>query len=263
MRITLEPSKFEHILRVALIGDNKTLLEKCTVELRDTGIVVKDRSYNSVINHSIYSDAYFKEYKKEANTSPDKVVLTKSLLDKLKLFKSEKEMTIEVTSTTISMKSPKVSYEEELLQPSDEEEFGIEMQKTEFGLMPKKLSEEGSHTYFTIDASHLNDLPDSETITFRTTKENTSSLECEIVDRGITKMSFPISPDENRLSEINYTGNFNGSVLSKIISNLTGSVHMILTDTGLVINNKNPDYVLTYVQAAQAQKRTVEVEPEE
>ena len=41
MRITLEPSKFEHILRVALIGDNKTLLENCSVDFCDTGIVVK------------------------------------------------------------------------------------------------------------------------------------------------------------------------------------------------------------------------------
>ena len=86
---------------------------------------------------------------------------------------------------------------------------------------------------------------------------NKESIECEIRDRGVTKISFPIEKFDVLG---NFEGNFNGTVLSKIVSNLTDNVWVAMTDTGLVLNVVNPDYVLMYGQASQSQKRTVEVE---
>lgn len=257
MKIVLPPSKFEHILRVVLISDNKSLLEKCQVVFKKEGLSVKDRSYNSVITIGAFNTSYFKEY--EPPTVSETVVFTKSLLDKIKLFKNEEQISVFTTDKKICMKSSKVSYEEELLESSDEDDFGIVMEKTENGILPKKVKEEGYEVAFTLQAKHLQNIPDSETVTFRTTETNKESIECEIVDRGVTKISFPI---ENFNVLGNFTGNFNGTVLSKIVSNLSDNVWMVMTDTGLILNVINPDYVLMYGQAAQSQKRTVEVEIE-
>jgi hypothetical protein len=255
MKIVLPPSKFEHILRVVLISDSKSLLEKCTVVFKKEGLSIKDRSYNSVITIGAFNTSYFKEY--EPPTVSETVVFTKSLLDKIKLFKNEEQITVHTTENKICMKSPKVSYEEELLESSDENDFGIIMEKTENGILPKKVKEEGYNVAFTLQAKHLQNIPDSETVTFRTSDANKESVECEIVDRGVTKISFPIEKFDV-LGK--FEGNFNGTVLSKIVSNLSGNVWVVMTDTGLVLNVVNPDYVLMYGQASQSQKRTVEVE---
>lgn len=257
MKIVLPPSKFEHILRVALISDSKSLLEKCPVVFKKNGLSIKDRSYNSVITVGAFNTSYFKEY--EPVEVSETVVFTKSLLDKIKLFKNEEQITVQTTDEKISMKSPKVSYEEELLESSEEDDFGIEMEKTENGILPKKVNEEGYEVGFTLHSKHLQNIPDSETVTFRTTEANKESIECEIRDRGVTKISFPIEKFDVLG---NFEGNFNGTVLSKIVSNLTDNVWVAMTDTGLVLNVVNPDYVLMYGQASQSQKRTVEVETE-
>jgi len=133
------------------------------------------------------------------------------------------------------------------------------MEKTENGILPKKVKEEGYEVGFTLHSKHLQNIPDSETVTFRTTEANKESIECEIRDRGVTKISFPIEKFDVLG---NFEGNFNGTVLSKIVSNLTDNVWVAMTDTGLVLNVVNPDYVLMYGQASQSQKRTVEVETE-
>ena len=257
MKIVLPPSKFEHILRVALISDSKSLLEKCPVVFKKNGLSIKDRSYNSVITVGAFNTSYFKEY--EPPTDSETVVFTKSLLDKIKLFKNEEQITVQTTDDKISMESPKVSYEEELLESSEEDDFGIEMEKTENGILPKKVKEEGYEVGFTLHSKHLQNIPDSETVTFRATEANKESIECEIRDRGVTKISFPIEKFDVLG---NFEGNFNGTVLSKIVSNLTDNVWVVMTETGLVLNVINPDYVLMYGQASQSQKRTVEVETE-
>ena len=257
MKIVLPPSKFEHILRVALISDSKSLLEKCPVVFKKNGLSIKDRSYNSVITVGAFNTSYFKEY--EPVEVSETVVFTKSLLDKIKLFKNEEQITVQTTDDKISMESPKVSYEEELLESSEEDDFGIEMEKTENASLPKKVNEEGYDVGFTLHSKHLHNIPDSETVTFRTTEANKESIECEIRDRGVTKISFPIEKFDVLG---NFEGNFNGTVLSKIVSNLTDNVWVVMTETGLVLNVVNPDYVLMYGQASQSQKRTVEVETE-
>jgi len=258
LKIKIEPSKFEHILRVALISDTKSLLEKCPVEFKKSGLAIKDRSYNSVITVGVFNKSYFKEY----DSSNEKIVLTKSLLDKMKLFKGEEEITITTDNdiNKIHVASKKVSYEEELLQPSEEDDFGIEMEKTELGVIPKKVVEEGYDVAFDVKTEHLNGLPDSEIITFNIREQHGDSVECEIVDRGITRISFPVEKF-HKLSD--FQASFNGSVLSKIVSNLSDIVSVAITDTGLIFNQKNPDFVVMYGQAAQSQKRTVEVETEE
>lgn len=257
MKIVLPPAKFEHILRVALISDSKSLLEKCPVVFKKNGLSIKDRSYNSVITVGAFNTSYFKEY--ESIEVSETVVFTKSLLDKIKLFKNEEQITVQTIDDKISMESPKVSYEEELLESSDEDDFGIVMEKTENGILPKKVKEEGYEVGFVLHSKHLQNIPDSETVTFRATEANKESIECEIRDRGVTKISFPVEKFDVLG---NFEGNFNGTVLSKIVSNLTDNVWVVMTDTGLVLNIVNPDYVLMYGQASQSQKRTVEVETE-
>ena len=251
-KIIIEPSKLEHILRVGLLSDGKSLLEQVPVTFKENGLSIKDRSYSSVVTVAAFKTSYFKEYDvKEEQV----VVLTKTLFDKLKLFKNEEELTVSISEDKFKLQSQNISYEEDLLEDTGQD-FGIEMEKVDFGVIPKKVNTDGYPIQFDIDSTHLATLPDSEQFCIYTEEQYGDSILIEIEDRGKTNMF--LSVEQFQKFEV-FEQSFTGKVFSKLASNLTGTINVIVDDTGIIINQKHPDYVLMYGQASQAEKRTVEV----
>ena len=251
-KIVIEPSKLEHILRVGLLSDGKSLLEQVPVTFKESGMSIKDRSYSSVVTIALFKTSYFKEYDvKEEQV----VVLTKSLFDKLKLFKNEEQLILNISEDKIKLQSQNISYEEDLLEDTGLD-FGIEMEKSDFGLIPKKVNEEGYPLQFDVDSKHLATLPDSEHFAIYSSEQYQDCISVEIEDRGKTNLSFPI--ESFHKFEV-FEQSFTGKVFSKLSSNLTGIINVVIADTGIILNQKHPDYVIMYGQASQAEKRTVEV----
>jgi len=237
MKIVIEPSIFGEFLKQVLMYESSPLLEQITVEAKPEGIIAKDNSLGAIGLYNLYTKNFFIEYQQE---QPEKIVFTPSLLKALSYF-SDEEIQILTDEEKIYLKGKRDEYEENLREP-EETAFDIQMQTSEYGIIPQKTPDT---IRVLISADELKKLPSSETYLLMFSSKG-FKIRSENEGRYTKTIQIRRQVNLNDL-EVILDGNF----FNHIISNLSGEVWLHGNERAVVFSQKGKNKNITYLLGAR------------
>ena len=241
MKIALEPQRLRNILSSAMILKADPLIKEPIAEVKENGLVIKDRSLGVMQEYLIFSKNYFMEFDGSGVTN---FVLTETMYDKLSWgFKGDK-VTVSITEdkSKVVFEGEGENYSEPLVN-KEVEEFKIEMASSDVGLLPKKMS---PVLQVLIPTDSLR-LPETEQYYLKAS-ESDKRIVVSVMDIGKYTRELKFTR-ANILKDLDI--DIDGDFYQHILNNLTGEIWFSAVPEAVAFTQKTADYSYTYLLSAK------------